>query len=118
MSFIMPSSISTTFATSRVTSVPFLTAIPTFAFASAGESLMPSPTIATVRPKLPHDGGFFRGQHFGMALVDPDLPRDFVRHLRIVAGKHDHGSPAAFAQPADHVRHFRPYFVGIGYEPG
>ena len=58
------------------TSVPVDIAMPTSAAASAGASLMPSPTIATRRPprlQLRDDGRLVLGQHLGAHLVDAEL---------------------------------------------
>ena len=60
------------------TSVPVPIAMPTSAWASAGASLMPSPTIATRLPsslQLLDLLGLVLGQHLGQDAVDADLAR-------------------------------------------
>ena len=73
------------------TSVPVPMAIPTSACASAGASLIPSPTIATCLPaacSLRHLGHFFLRQHFREHAFDSHLPRDAFGGAAIVAGDH------------------------------
>ena len=58
------------------TSVPVPMAMPTSACASAGASLMPSPTIATVLPcglELLHFAGLVFRQNLGADTVDAEL---------------------------------------------
>ena len=61
------------------TSVPVPMAMPRSAWASAGASLMPSPTIATTLPcglELADLADFLLGQHLGEHVVDADLAGD------------------------------------------
>ena len=83
---------STTSAVSMATSVPAPMAMPTSAWASAGASLTPSPTIATRRPwplQLGDLGGLVAGQHLGDDLVDAELVGDPPGGGLVVAGEHD-----------------------------
>ena len=71
--------ISVTSAASMATSVPEPIAMPTSAWASAGASLMPSPTMATTSPVGLQRGDLARlvlGQHLGQHALDPRLPGD------------------------------------------
>ena len=72
-------------AASTATSVPEASAMPTSAWASAGASLMPSPTIATTcaAPLQPGDLVALAGrQHPGHHLVDAQRRRDPARRRR------------------------------------
>src|SRR5712691_1306366 len=83
--------ISTTFAVSTATSVPAPIAIPTSAWARAGASLTPSPTIATLRPLRLQLGDLRRlvpREHLGDHLVDSDLAGDARSGRAVVAGEH------------------------------
>ena len=69
-------------AAATAMSVPVPIAMPTCAPASAGASLMPSPTIATMRPAralLGDDARLVLGLHLGEDLVDAELGRDRAR---------------------------------------
>ena len=84
---------SVTPALSIATSVPVPIAMPTFACASAGASLMPSPAIATTRPRSCNDlmaSTFCVGQHLGDDFLDAELPADGLRRFARIAGQHDH----------------------------
>src|SRR6516225_9543559 len=87
-SFQSESSISTTSADSRATSAPCFMAMPTSAKLKAGESLMPSPTMATTLPSLDHLGLVGR-QHVGEPVRQAEPLAHRARHHRIVAGQHD-----------------------------
>ena len=68
-------------------------AMPTSAWASAGASLTPSPTIATRAPPAcsARDGvRLVRGQHLGEHLVDAECAGDRARDRSCVAGDHRH----------------------------
>ena len=87
---------SATSAASTATSVPVPIAMPTSACASAGASLMPSPTIATTRPIVlqpAHLGDLAVGQHAGDHVRDACLARDGVRRVRMVAAQHHDVEP-------------------------
>ena len=83
-------------------SVPVPIAIPTSAWASAGASLIPSPTIATTCPLLQplHLGDLAFRQHAGDDVIDADLPGDRRRRRAPIAGQQD-DVEAAGAQRAD-----------------
>src|SRR5262249_51363945 len=85
----------TTSAVSIATSVPAPIAIPTSAWASAGASLIPSPTIATRRPSLQllHFLRLVLRQHLGDHLVAPELGGDPFGGLAVVAGEHHRPDP-------------------------
>ena len=73
------------------TSVPVPMAMPRSAWASAGASLMPSPTMATTWPAACRSAtrcGLVGGQHLGHHVVDADLCGDRVRGADVVAGDH------------------------------
>ncbi len=77
------------------TSVPVPMAMPTSAWARAGASLMPSPTMPTAeRPLLALQrldlGGLFAGQHLGHDPADAHLPADRLCGALVVAGDHHH----------------------------
>ena len=81
---------------SIATSVPVPIAIPRSACASAGASLTPSPTIATMRPSACRRVTTSRlagGQHLGDDVVDADARRDGVGRRRVVAGQQDRAQP-------------------------
>ena len=73
---------------SIATSVPVPIAIPRSAWASAGASLTPSPTIATTRPfglQARDDGGLLGGQHLGDHVVGPDPRGDGAGPSRVLS---------------------------------
>ena len=77
------------------TSVPVPIAMPRSAVASAGASLMPSPTKPTTCPLCaqPRDvGGLVGGEHLGDDVVSPDADGggDGVRGRGVVTGEHPH----------------------------
>ena len=75
---------------SIATSVPVPIARPRSAWASAGASLTPSPTIATTRPSSCSrrmTSALPAGQDVGDDLVDPDLGRDRAGGRGVVAGQ-------------------------------
>ena len=81
---------SATSAASTATSVPEASAMPMSAWASAGASLMPSPTIATTWPAasqpldlVPLAGG----QHPGHHLVDAEAAGDAPSGARLIPGQ-------------------------------
>ena len=83
-------------ADSTATSVPAPMAMPTSAVASAGASLTPSPTIATLPAALLEapDGGRLVGrQHLRGNLVDAESARDRIGDGLAVAGDHRHADP-------------------------
>ena len=84
---------STTSALSRATSVPEPIATPTLASASAGASLTPSPTMATMRPSpstsVRTRASLSSGSRFGRDLVDAELRADGVGDRRGIAGEQD-----------------------------
>ena len=91
------------------TSVPVAIAMPTSAAASAGASLIPSPTMATTLPSA-----FSRATHVGLVArqdlgehpVDAELLRDRIGRARAVAGHHD-GFDAARMQAGDRLMRAR-----------
>ena len=104
-----------TSAVSMATSVPVPMAMPTSAWARAGASLMPSPTMPTFLPfflDLLDLGGFLFRPHFGEDLVDAHLFGNGAGGLGIVAGEHDHFQMLASAgrqwPPAIRVSRRRP----------
>ena len=86
------SRISVTSAASMATSVPEPIATPTSAWARAGASLMPSPTIATTRPSACSrvtSRAFCSGSTSATTRSMPACARDRLRGLaRVVAGEH------------------------------
>ena len=86
------SPISATSAVSMATSVPIAPmAMPTSAVASAGASLMPSPTMATTWPwrcRRATSVGLVVGQQLGVDVVDAGLRGERVRGALVVAGEH------------------------------
>ena len=88
---------------SIATSVPVPIASPRSAWASAGASLTPSPTIATTRPSACSrrtTSAFSDGQDLGDHLVDPDLGGHGAGRRLVVAGQQDRAQ-AERAQPRD-----------------
>ena len=103
---------------SIATSVPVPIAMPMSAWASAGASLMPSPTMATFLPPACSAStccAFCSGQHVGDHVVDADLPGDHRGRPAVVAGEHD-DLEAELAQPA-HGRD-RPGLDRVGHGDG
>ena len=82
---------SVTPALSIATSVPVPIAMPTWAWARAGASLMPSPAIATTRPSAWRFliVSLFCWQHLGDHFIDAQLPRHGLGRAPAVAGQHD-----------------------------
>ena len=81
---------------SIATSVPVPIARPRSAWASAGASLTPSPTIATTRPSACSrrtTSALSGGQHLGDHLVDADLGGDGARGRLVVAGQQHRPQP-------------------------
>ena len=78
-------------AAATAMSVPVPIAMPTWAPASAGASLMPSPTIATVRPRARSSATIARlvlGPHLREHALDAELARDRSRGAVAIAGHH------------------------------
>ena len=83
---------SVTAALSIATSAPVPMAMPTWACASAGASLMPSPAMrdeAALVLQLLDRRGLLVRQHLGDDLVDAELAADRLRRGAAVAGQHD-----------------------------
>ena len=101
------------------TSVPVPMAMPTSAWASAGASLMPSPTMATRRPsglQRRDLGGLLLRQHLGEHRVDADLAAIASAVASVVAGEHDHVE-AELPEAAHRRRGARLDRVGDGDRP-
>ncbi len=81
-------------------------AIPRSAFASAGASFTPSPTIATLPNRScrrSHGRDFVLGKQLGVKLVHADGRGDRLRRSMAVAGQHHDGLDALTAQLGDRV---------------
>ena len=94
-------------AISRAMAAPSLTAIPTSAAESAGESLMPSPSMMTVRPLRAlflHEVCLILRQNLGAVLVHAHLCRNGGGGALAVAGQHDGFAHAQFPQRLDRPR--------------
>ena len=112
--------ISTTSPASAATSVPPPTARPTSALASAGASLMPSPTIATRRPCACHAGDELRlllRQQLGVDLGDAQRLGHALRRRRAVAGQQGDVGDAQPAQLAEHRRRLGAHRVARADRP-
>ena len=97
------------------TSAPDPMAIPRSACASAGASLMPSPTMATRRPpacSLRISSTFGLRQRLRHHVLDAGLAGDGFGHLAPVAGEQPHFQ-AQRAQAAHRLGGFR--FDGVGH---
>ena len=93
-------------AASMATSVPVPMAMPTSAWARAGASLMPSPTMATsfaLVLEASHLGGLVLGQDLGQDPVDAHLAGDGLGGAAVVAGDH-HDFQAQGVQRGDGLR--------------
>ncbi len=105
------STVSTTSAASEAAVAPRApSATPTSARASAGASLIPSPTIMVGARRVSslHDVELLGGSALGQHLVDADHGTDRLGHLRPVPGDHDDALHAVPAQRAQCPRRIRP----------
>ena len=96
------------------TSVPAPMAMPTSAWASAGASLTPSPTIATLRPSACSSAtlaALSSRPHAREHPVDAEVVGDRPRHRLGVPGDH-HDLDAQPVQGVDRLTRLRSHFVG------
>ena len=104
------------------TSVPVPMAMPRSAWASAGASLIPSPTMATVLPPAlegRHLGGLLLRQHLRQDVpgLDPHLAGDGLGRGAVVAGEHPDLEPQG-PQLGHRLRRLRLEGVGDGDQAG
>ena len=101
---------SVTSALSIATSVPVPIAIPTWACASAGASLIPSPAIATMRPSAWSrltTLAFCSGRTSASTSSIPSVRATASAVVAAVAGEHDDADPVLAERP-ERLRASRP----------
>ena len=102
---------------SSATSLPPCSEIPTSASASAGASLMPSPTMATTSPfalQRAHVARLVLGHQLGHHAIDAQARGDGLGDAARVARHQEHLAPSARAQRVDDGRALGARLVGVG----